>query len=341
MMPILLSLFANHFPGIFGTLYVLNFGWLHSGIWSIVKRALSAEACKKLLFLTKEEMLEYFDRDLLLSEHGGTCTVSKCSELFVRPAMTPMQTPSIYPTSASSTAIKEIWSPGMVQTLGLAVVPGLELLDLELPESAMGDGSSTVVEGCEQDDECMRSPRSDVPQTPRSMFLEDSAGNSDGRSVGYPRERVSWTTTGAAAVCGECSCCKNRRDDGSSIAVRIWALGKGVVMSPWNLSLTLAQLMVDASTGELFCRECRRSKAVKKREVASVSKGVKVLATIILASSAIGACWKYARFALSDKDRLTRLGGKFITVLGCIGLEGVAGSVVDLCFGKNPNINNT
>ncbi|ORY31573.1 hypothetical protein BCR33DRAFT_723922 [Rhizoclosmatium globosum] len=76
MMPVIMSIFSNHYPGIFGTLYVLNFGWLHSGIWSIIKRALSEEACNKLLFLTKKEMLQYFDANSLLQEHGGLCKTS-------------------------------------------------------------------------------------------------------------------------------------------------------------------------------------------------------------------------------------------------------------------------
>ncbi|TPX77703.1 hypothetical protein CcCBS67573_g01048 [Chytriomyces confervae] len=71
MMPVLFDLFKSHYPGIFGTLFVLNFGWLHSGMWSIVKTALSAEACKKLLFLTKREMSDHFDPQFLLEEHGG------------------------------------------------------------------------------------------------------------------------------------------------------------------------------------------------------------------------------------------------------------------------------
>ncbi|KAJ3240840.1 hypothetical protein HDU81_002693 [Chytriomyces hyalinus] len=71
MMPVLFDLFKSHYPGIFGTLFVLNFGWLHSGMWSIVKTALSAEACKKLLFLTKREMADHFDPQFLLEEHGG------------------------------------------------------------------------------------------------------------------------------------------------------------------------------------------------------------------------------------------------------------------------------
>ncbi|KAJ3200659.1 hypothetical protein HDU82_008708 [Entophlyctis luteolus] len=84
MLPMIVKLFQTQYPGVFGTLYVLNFGWLHSGIWSIVKRALTAEACAKLLFLTKEEMPQYFDRALLMEEHGGTCKMCQSQQIFAK-----------------------------------------------------------------------------------------------------------------------------------------------------------------------------------------------------------------------------------------------------------------
>jgi hypothetical protein len=92
LIPVLYDLFHRHFPQIFGTVvsrtqlyiflytlivlsipfqYVLNFGWIHAGVWSIMKAMLTAEACEKLLFLSKAEMLLHFNPEDLLPEHGG------------------------------------------------------------------------------------------------------------------------------------------------------------------------------------------------------------------------------------------------------------------------------
>ncbi|KAJ3111314.1 hypothetical protein HDU96_005802 [Phlyctochytrium bullatum] len=72
LVPLLFDLFHRQYPQVFGTIYVLNYGWLHSGIWSILKTMLPADACKKLLFLTKEELKQHFHEDVLLKEHGGS-----------------------------------------------------------------------------------------------------------------------------------------------------------------------------------------------------------------------------------------------------------------------------
>ncbi|KAI8849641.1 hypothetical protein BC829DRAFT_391284, partial [Chytridium lagenaria] len=71
VIPLLYDLFHRHFPQVFGTIYVLNYGWIHAGIWSILKAALPADACRKLMFLTKEELKEHFFDEYLLEEHGG------------------------------------------------------------------------------------------------------------------------------------------------------------------------------------------------------------------------------------------------------------------------------
>ncbi|KAJ3317139.1 hypothetical protein HDU76_001328, partial [Blyttiomyces sp. JEL0837] len=67
LIPLLYELFHRQYPQVFGTVYVLNYGWIHAGVWSIIKTALPADACKKLMFLTKQQLLEHFDRDELLT----------------------------------------------------------------------------------------------------------------------------------------------------------------------------------------------------------------------------------------------------------------------------------
>ncbi|KAJ3414297.1 hypothetical protein HDV05_006746 [Chytridiales sp. JEL 0842] len=72
VVPVLYDLFHRQFPQIFGTVYVLNFNWMHSGVWTLLKRMLTPEAAQKYLFLSPKELLSYFDSDSLLPEHGGT-----------------------------------------------------------------------------------------------------------------------------------------------------------------------------------------------------------------------------------------------------------------------------
>ncbi|KAJ3175169.1 hypothetical protein HDU87_006404 [Geranomyces variabilis] len=78
MIPLFLDLFNKHFPQTLGTVYVLNYGWLHSGIWSIVKAALPADACRKLQFCNKQDLLAKFAAADLQDIHGGTDTGRFC-----------------------------------------------------------------------------------------------------------------------------------------------------------------------------------------------------------------------------------------------------------------------
>ncbi|KAJ3154482.1 hypothetical protein HDU86_004611 [Geranomyces michiganensis] len=76
MIPLFLDLFNKHFPQTLGTVYVLNYGWLHSGIWSILKAALPADACRKLQFCSKAELLSKITPENLQDIHGGTDTAA-------------------------------------------------------------------------------------------------------------------------------------------------------------------------------------------------------------------------------------------------------------------------
>ncbi|KAI8588564.1 hypothetical protein BDZ88DRAFT_421438 [Geranomyces variabilis] len=78
MIPLFLDLFNKHFPQTLGTVYVLNYGWLHSGIWSIVKAALPADACRKLQFCNKQDLLTKFAAADLQDIHGGSDTGVFC-----------------------------------------------------------------------------------------------------------------------------------------------------------------------------------------------------------------------------------------------------------------------
>ncbi|KAI9336439.1 hypothetical protein DFJ73DRAFT_21494 [Zopfochytrium polystomum] len=76
LIPLLYDLFHSQYPQIFGTVYVLNYGWIHGGIWSIAKTALPADSTKKLIFLKKDELNDHFDLAALPRELGGQAEAS-------------------------------------------------------------------------------------------------------------------------------------------------------------------------------------------------------------------------------------------------------------------------
>ncbi len=51
LLPFLLDLLKNHVPGIVGAVYILNYGWIHAGMWAVIKRVLPQQALAKIFFL--------------------------------------------------------------------------------------------------------------------------------------------------------------------------------------------------------------------------------------------------------------------------------------------------
>ncbi|KAI9099880.1 hypothetical protein DFS34DRAFT_616358 [Phlyctochytrium arcticum] len=72
MIPLFHDLFSNHFPQTIGTVYVLNYGWIHAGIWSVMKAALPADATKKLVFLTPAQLQNHIDPENIPTMFGGS-----------------------------------------------------------------------------------------------------------------------------------------------------------------------------------------------------------------------------------------------------------------------------
>lgn len=58
-LPCLREIFSGRFPQSFGSIYVLNYGWVHSGIWNVIKPLLTPETKEKLLFLDKKDLEKY------------------------------------------------------------------------------------------------------------------------------------------------------------------------------------------------------------------------------------------------------------------------------------------
>lgn len=85
LVPFLLDILKSRYPGTCGVIYVLNYGWMYAGMWQVAKRMLPPQALHRIKFVSKSDLLEYFEPDQLLVEHGGddtwTYSADKCPVL--------------------------------------------------------------------------------------------------------------------------------------------------------------------------------------------------------------------------------------------------------------------
>jgi hypothetical protein len=79
LLPTLLSVGHDHFPGVFDSVHVVNAGWTHRSMWTMVKRILPKSALEKVNFLDDEQALRgVFDLDRLpICELDGSCHASQ------------------------------------------------------------------------------------------------------------------------------------------------------------------------------------------------------------------------------------------------------------------------
>ncbi|KDQ55784.1 hypothetical protein JAAARDRAFT_59749 [Jaapia argillacea MUCL 33604] len=82
------------FPGMLAAVFVLNYSWAHSGIWSIAKRMLPESILSRVFFPTSQELVEYFGNGCLPSDYGGTLPPLADS---VDPMFSPAPSPSPSP----------------------------------------------------------------------------------------------------------------------------------------------------------------------------------------------------------------------------------------------------
>lgn len=69
------DIFRHHFPGSVGAIFVLNYGWMYSGMWTLFKPILPEDALNRIFFLSEnKELSNYFDEENVLIEHGGSDT---------------------------------------------------------------------------------------------------------------------------------------------------------------------------------------------------------------------------------------------------------------------------
>ncbi|SAM84383.1 uncharacterized protein UBRO_05626 [Ustilago bromivora] len=75
LLPFLLDLLKNHVPGMVGAVYVLNYGWVHAGMWVVIKRVLPQQALAKIFFPSHDELKEHFDAKNIPRCYGGELEV--------------------------------------------------------------------------------------------------------------------------------------------------------------------------------------------------------------------------------------------------------------------------
>ncbi|KAK0550579.1 hypothetical protein OC846_003594 [Tilletia horrida] len=73
LLPFLLDLLKKHYPGHIATLYLLHYGWVHAGMWTLAKRVLPQPVLNKIIFPKDDgsssdqggkrgDIEDYFDR---------------------------------------------------------------------------------------------------------------------------------------------------------------------------------------------------------------------------------------------------------------------------------------
>ncbi|KAH9979019.1 CRAL-TRIO domain-containing protein, partial [Lactifluus volemus] len=62
---------APRYPGLFGTVFIINFSWTQSGIWSVIKLALPESVHYRIFFPSRETLHECISPNSLPQEYGG------------------------------------------------------------------------------------------------------------------------------------------------------------------------------------------------------------------------------------------------------------------------------
>ncbi|TFK44283.1 CRAL-TRIO domain-containing protein [Crucibulum laeve] len=60
------------FPGMLAGVFMLNYSWIHSGMWAIVKRLLPESALSRVFFPSQAELARYFTPSALPEDYGGS-----------------------------------------------------------------------------------------------------------------------------------------------------------------------------------------------------------------------------------------------------------------------------
>lgn len=71
IVPFLMDLLKNHFPGLCAAIFVLNYGWMYSGMWAIAKRMVPEKAISRIFFPSLSEISTFIEPASLPKEYGG------------------------------------------------------------------------------------------------------------------------------------------------------------------------------------------------------------------------------------------------------------------------------
>eukprot|EP00842_Homolaphlyctis_polyrhiza_P003608 jgi/Hompol1/4248/HPOL_007009-RA len=63
LVPLFFEIFQKHFPQLIGQVLVLNYGWIHAGIWGVVRSTLTTEAKERLRFISAADLPKFINVD--------------------------------------------------------------------------------------------------------------------------------------------------------------------------------------------------------------------------------------------------------------------------------------
>ncbi|KAF8070799.1 CRAL-TRIO domain-containing protein [Lyophyllum atratum] len=83
------------FPGMLAGVFMLNYSWVHSGMWNLVKRVLPASALSRVFFPSDEELIQFLTPSSLPKDYGGALPALKLLEDPLRTQETPLESLAI------------------------------------------------------------------------------------------------------------------------------------------------------------------------------------------------------------------------------------------------------
>ncbi|CAD5122150.1 DgyrCDS10598 [Dimorphilus gyrociliatus] len=96
----IVTCFIQYFPAYLAYLLIFDMPWLFNAIWQVIRKILSEEERKFVIFVTKSNIKNYIDEDHLFSHMGGNDTFEYKYE---RPLQTPKREMSFSSVKDSST----------------------------------------------------------------------------------------------------------------------------------------------------------------------------------------------------------------------------------------------
>lgn len=75
MLPFLIDLMKNHYPGMVGAVYVLRYSWFHAGLWRMIRPVLPPKLLERLFFVDTPELLAHMNHAIPQSL-GGALSVA-------------------------------------------------------------------------------------------------------------------------------------------------------------------------------------------------------------------------------------------------------------------------